>query len=199
MRSILAAAAASLALIGTGAAHADIVHYETTLGPEVLGATGSGTAEFTYDNVAHTLSISTVFSGLSGLTTVSHIHCCTAVPGAGTVAVAVTPGTLPGFPTNVSAGNYSILLDLTLATTYTTGFINNFAGGQLANAEGALIAGINAGRAYLNIHTNAFPGGEIRGFLDVPEPASIALALAALGALPLARRRARAGASASPV
>ena len=36
------------------------------------------------------------FSGLSGTTTVAHIHCCTASPGTGTIGVAVTPVTLPG-------------------------------------------------------------------------------------------------------
>jgi MYXO-CTERM domain-containing protein len=43
--------------------------------------------------------------------------------------------------------------------------------------------------AYLNLHTNSFPGGEIRGQI-VPEPASAALGVAALGTLAaLARRR----------
>jgi len=39
-----------------------------------------------------------------------------------------------------------------------------------------LIAGLNDGQAYVNIHNQSFPGGEIRGFLTpVPEPASVLL------------------------
>jgi hypothetical protein len=37
---------------------------------------------------------------------------------------------------------------------------------------------------YLNIHTTAFGGGEVRAFLDpVPEPTTVALALGGLVAL----------------
>ena len=44
----------------------------------------------------------------------------------------------------------------------------------------AQIPNIDAGRSYINFHTTQFGGGEIRGTLEVPEPAS--LALLALGA-----------------
>jgi hypothetical protein len=47
---------------------------------------------------------------------------------------------------------------------------------------------MDSGKAYLNIHTRAFPGGEIRGFFNqVPEPGT--LALLALGAACLFARR----------
>ena len=57
--------------------------------------------------------------------------------------------------------------------TYPVTVTNN--GGTVASAEAVLIAGILAGNSYLNSHTTLNPGGEIRGQLRVPEPASLLL------------------------
>ena len=57
------------------------------------------------------------------------------------------------------------------------------------------IAALEAGNYYVNIHTTAFPDGEIRGQATVPEPSSLALAAmgtALLGGGWLLRRRHRA-------
>jgi hypothetical protein len=187
-KTLIALAAALLAL---PAAQAQVSSFAAGLSPEVTGARGDGAVFVAYDAVLQQLSIDAIWFGLSGGTTVAHIHCCTTPPGAGTVGVAVTPGTLPGFPVGQAFGSYSVTLDLANPATYTTGFLNNSGGGTAAGASAALLAGMNAGRAYFNVHSNAFPGGEIRGFLQpVPEPQTwglMALGLAAVGVA--ARRR----------
>jgi len=130
---------------------------------------GTGFATVTTNDVANTLSVDVTFSGLQGTTTASHIHCCVLPPGA--TGVATTIPTFAGFPLGATSGTYSNILDLTLASSYNPAFITAN-GGTVASAETALLAGLVAGQAYLNIHTTAFPGGEIRGFLaPVPIPA----------------------------
>ncbi|MHB1358403.1 MAG: CHRD domain-containing protein [Rhodocyclaceae bacterium] len=59
---------------------AAIISYQATLGPELTGATGTGFATADYDTIAQTLQISSNWSGLSGVTTVAHIHCCALAP-----------------------------------------------------------------------------------------------------------------------
>jgi len=125
---------------------------------------GIGFTTVIYDSTAHTLSVNVTFSGLTGPTTASHIHCCTATAGTGTAGVATTTPTFAGFP-----------------TSYNPAFITAN-GGTTASAEAALAGGFANGTSYLNIHTTPFPGGEIRAFLtlgSVPALSGTAIALLA--------------------
>jgi hypothetical protein len=92
----------------------------------------------------------------------------------------------------VNSGAYSTVLDLSVASTYGAGFITAFGGGTVEGSQAALLDALQSETAYLNIHTDAFPAGEIRGFLSpVPEPSTWAMMLFGFGAVGFAMRRRR--------
>lgn len=133
-------------------------------------SSGAGTALITWDTATNLMTVNVVFSGLSANDTAAHIHCCVSPPGNAPVATVVPFFT--GFPIGVKSGTYSHTFDMLDTSSYNPSF-EIAHGGTAATAAAALLAGIQAGRAYLNIHTTMFPGGEIRGFLSVPVDISI--------------------------
>jgi hypothetical protein len=154
---------------------------------------GTGQATIILDTSAQTLEVQESFSGLTSGTTASHIHCCLAFPFQpnNNVMVATTVPTFPGFPLNVTSGTYDMTFDLTASSTYNPAFVTA-QGGTVAGAEAALVAALLAGETYINIHTQNFMSGEIRGFLGaVPEPSTWVMMLLGFVGLAFAFRQSR--------
>ncbi len=167
---------AALCALATQASAAILIYDAALSGPTESppnASPGTGFAEVTVNDIADTMRVQVTFSGLVAATTASHIHCCTALPGTGTAGVATTVPTFTGFPLGVTSGAYDHTFDMSLASSYNPAFLG--VNTPLATF-GALQTGLNAGDAYLNIHSSSFPGGEIRGFLHaVPESSTWAM------------------------
>jgi hypothetical protein len=153
---------------------------------------GTGFAQVTFDDIANTLRVQVSFSGLVAPTSAAHIHAATALPLTGIAGVATQTPFFVGFPIEVTSGTYDHTFDMTLTSSFNTTFVTAN-GGTAASAEAALGAALEAGRAYLNIHSSTFTGGEIRGFLaPVPVPATMLLfgtGLAGLAGIRLRRKK----------
>jgi len=151
------------------------VYYTALSGPNEFPTNtspGIGKAVVTIDG--NFMRVQVTFSGLvpqtsAGLpsgTTASHIHAPTPVPLSltSTAGVATQTPFFAGFPLGVREGTYDHSFDMTQNSSYNAAYITAN-GGTAASAFTALKTAIAAGKSYLNIHSNAFPSGEIRGFL----------------------------------
>jgi CHRD domain len=165
------AALGSLALV-TGAFAAPVTYSTLLDGPSESPPNASpatGFAVVDIDAVANTMHVHVEFTGLTGSNTASHIHAATPTPGTGTAGVATVTPTFTGFPTGATSGVYDHTFDMTLAGSYNPAFVTAN-GGSVPASEAALFAAIGAGKAYLNVHSSTFGGGEIRGFLILGGP-----------------------------
>jgi hypothetical protein len=194
LRPTLAALAGAAALALAGAAQAT-TYFTTLSGPGESPANtspGIGSALVTINPVTNIMDVEVTFSGLTAGTTASHIHCCTTLPLISTAGVATEVPFFDSFPIGVTSGSYTHLFNLLDLASYNPAFVSAN-GGTAASAEAVLIGGLNARKAYLNIHTTAFPGGEIRGFLTaIPEPGTWLLTIVGFGLTGAALRRRRA-------
>ena len=149
----LISAGFGMLLLATAPAQAATTSLTSTLNglnsvPQNASA-ATGTAMMSYDDVSNIFNLSINISGLNkSALTASHIHL--GAPG-------VNGGVLYG----MANSNWT-----------------DTANGMSFTVAGAMFPGANsldllAGKTYLNIHTVAFPGGELRGQLTaVPVPAA---------------------------
>jgi hypothetical protein len=118
----------------------------------------------TYDDVTRLLTLHTMASGFVSPVTAAHIH-----RGAAGV-------------------NGPVIVGLSGATGMTSYMSNDTP--TLTASDGALLLG---GGLYVNIHSQTFPGGEVRGQLRAtPEPGTMIALAAGVGALAMRRRRKKA-------
>ncbi|MES2100560.1 MAG: CHRD domain-containing protein [Pseudomonadota bacterium] len=156
-----------------------------------VASPGSGSVRVTIDDATFMMRVQASFADLLGGTTAAHIHCCTALSGFGNVGVATVTPTFTDFPSGVTSGSYDHTFDMSLASSWNPSFLTA-QGGSTATAFASLLTGIEDGKSYFNVHTTAFGGGEIRGFLaPIPEPSTYALMLAGIALVAGAARRVR--------
>ena len=120
-----------------------------------------GTGNVTVTFADPMLTINATFSGLTGNTSAAHIHCCT--PSTMNAGVATQTPSFATFPSGVTSGTHTQTLDMDLASSWNSAFIT--ASGSIGAAKARLVAAMAIREAYYNIHSSAFPGGEIRGNL----------------------------------
>lgn len=146
--------------------------------PPVAGGSGGEVGSgILFDTVTLQLTINigwgsgNGFSDLTGTATAGHIHGPTADPApmsfTENAGVLIGLSSLPGWNPSATNGGFNGTVTLTAAQAMA----------------------LQEGRLYINVHTSVNPGGEIRGYMIVPEPATLALfTLGTLSILPLLRR-----------
>jgi hypothetical protein len=122
------------------AAQAAVTTYKATLSPasEVppVQGKGSGSAAVNVDDATKQLTWRVEYSGLSGPATAAHIHCGAAAGANAGVSVPLGAGPTAASPIQGS--------------------------GAMTDAQ---LADLKAGKCYVNVHTDANKGGEVRGQL----------------------------------
>lgn len=175
MKSLIAAGAMLL-----GATSANAVTYVATFSgaAENPANLSTGTGFGTLEVLGTSILVNITYSGLGSGLVDGHIHCCTAPTGNAIVAIG-----FGGLPIGTTSGTINQLIDLTQTSSFRAAYITA-SGGTVDLARARLYSELDLGRAYYNLHTVNFPGGEIRGNLTaVPEPASWAMMVGGFGVL----------------
>jgi len=122
--------------------------------PNPTGSTATGTWTGTLNTQTNVMTYTLTYSGLSANGSGSHIHAQSDANG--TANVVLNFATFAGATTPFANGS----------TSGTAAGTVNMAGGTVTGLSitgDSLLKAMNAGMAYVNVHSTAFPGGEIRG------------------------------------
>ncbi len=183
MKKLLVCVAAAAALTAPLAAHAVVYQFNANINQAnevpVSGSPATGVATLFYDDNGTASTADDLFNfslsvfNLTGPATVYHIHAPAAVGVNGPVVVNL--GAAP-FVSFISGGTLLV------------------GGSNVAPPSVSFLSQLQGGLAYVNVHSAAFPGGEVRGQLNlvaavVPEPSSLVLLAGGLCAIGLLYRR----------
>jgi hypothetical protein len=146
---------AMLVTIGSAAASQSKTVYTARLVEEGTGSLAHGNAVFVFSNDGTQVRYKLVVNGLNN-TTQGHIHVAPAPGSNGPVVLWLYPDEPPFVPTLLPGIFNGVLGTRTATASDLTGAAG------IATFED-LRAAIAEGRAYVNVHTSAFPAGEIRG------------------------------------
>ena len=132
--------------------------------PQHPESSATGTTTVFWDTTTSSMTVIVGFTGLTTPNTAAHIHCCATAPG--NAGVATTTPTFTGFPGGVTGGSYTRTFNMLDAASYNPAFVSPRVVSRMPRRPPR---GLQAGRAYMNIHSQMFGGGEVRGFLH-PAP-----------------------------
>jgi CHRD domain len=120
---------------------------------------GTGTLELDLDRNSQVINFTLEYSGLNAPVTQSHIHFGKRHVGGGVMVFFCSNlGTGPAGTQACPAGGGTVSGSITAA-----GVVGPAAQGVTAGNFDAVVQALDSDTAYANIHTTAFPAGEIRG------------------------------------
>ena len=137
----------------------ELTGYQET--PLALSVPGTGTFTAQIDDAASTITFELTWSELTGPPLFAHIHFGNRFTTGGVSAFLCGGGGKPACPAATSAVVTGVITPADIVGPVGQGIdVGEF---------GELVKAVRAGMTYANVHTPAFPAGEIRGQINDPD------------------------------